>query len=141
MKFSHVPQVMRYLHERGYLLAVMSNESIARLKKDDAISRAFVRKCGRMQAWGEAIGVPVIGMCAISGSSADPGRFRKPSIGMWTWLEEATAHAAPLDKSRSFYVGDAAGRPGGRADASAGGRGDGASRGGGRHGHPPSVPS
>ncbi len=57
---------------------------------------------------------------ALSGSTAAPGRFRKPSTGMWTWLQEAVAAASPgghgsalqLDKERSFFVGDAAGRHG-----------------------------
>jgi len=55
---------------------------------------------------------------ALSGSTAAPGRFRKPSTGMWTWLQEAVltagdrAGALQLDKETSFFVGDAAGRHG-----------------------------
>jgi hypothetical protein len=51
MKFAHVPQVLRHLHESGFLLAVMSNESTARLKNPDAIQKALDRKCGRIEAW------------------------------------------------------------------------------------------
>ncbi len=51
MKFAHVPQALRHLHESGYLVAVMSNESTARLKKPDAIRKALERKCGRIEAW------------------------------------------------------------------------------------------
>ena len=51
MKFAHVPQVLRHLHEVGYLVAVLSNESTSRLKKADAIKKALARKCGRIEAW------------------------------------------------------------------------------------------
>lgn len=51
MKFAHVPQVLRHLHDSGYLVAVLSNESTARLKKEDAIRKALDRKCGRIEAW------------------------------------------------------------------------------------------
>jgi hypothetical protein len=51
MKFTHVPQVMRHLHEAGYMIAVLSNESMVRLKQETAIHNALTRKLGRIEAW------------------------------------------------------------------------------------------
>ncbi|XP_076000064.1 bifunctional polynucleotide phosphatase/kinase [Genypterus blacodes] len=40
-----------------------------------------------------------------------PGICRKPVVGMWTHLCEQANGGVAVDKSQSFYVGDAAGRP------------------------------
>ncbi|KAF7654164.1 hypothetical protein LDENG_00073250 [Lucifuga dentata] len=40
-----------------------------------------------------------------------PGIYRKPVIGMWNYLCEKANGGVTVDKSQSFYVGDAAGRP------------------------------
>ncbi|KAM3842398.1 bifunctional polynucleotide phosphatase/kinase-like [Diretmus argenteus] len=40
-----------------------------------------------------------------------PGFFRKPVVGMWNHLCEKANGGVTVDKSQSFYVGDAAGRP------------------------------
>ncbi|XP_030633555.1 bifunctional polynucleotide phosphatase/kinase [Chanos chanos] len=43
--------------------------------------------------------------------AAGPGIFRKPVMGMWEHLCEKANDGVPVNKSESFYVGDAAGRP------------------------------
>ncbi|XP_072546823.1 bifunctional polynucleotide phosphatase/kinase isoform X2 [Salminus brasiliensis] len=43
--------------------------------------------------------------------AAGPGIYRKPVIGMWEHLSEKANGGVHVDKSQSFYVGDAAGRP------------------------------
>ncbi|KAL2096606.1 hypothetical protein ACEWY4_008754 [Coilia grayii] len=43
--------------------------------------------------------------------AAGPGIYRKPVTGMWKHLCEEANDGIPVDKSQSFYVGDAAGRP------------------------------
>ncbi|CAF3234546.1 unnamed protein product [Rotaria socialis] len=40
-----------------------------------------------------------------------PGRYRKPCTGSWSLLESKYNDDIKIDKSKSFYVGDAAGRP------------------------------
>lgn len=40
-----------------------------------------------------------------------PGIYRKPVMGMWNHLCEKANDDMTVDKTRSFYVGDAAGRP------------------------------
>ncbi|XP_051963026.1 bifunctional polynucleotide phosphatase/kinase isoform X2 [Xyrauchen texanus] len=43
--------------------------------------------------------------------STAPGIYRKPVMGMWEHLCEKANGGMTVDKSQSFYVGDAAGRP------------------------------
>ncbi|XP_072249061.1 bifunctional polynucleotide phosphatase/kinase [Leuresthes tenuis] len=40
-----------------------------------------------------------------------PGIYRKPVMGMWNHLCEKANDGVTVDKTQSFYVGDAAGRP------------------------------
>ncbi|XP_070685137.1 bifunctional polynucleotide phosphatase/kinase [Pempheris klunzingeri] len=40
-----------------------------------------------------------------------PGMYRKPVMGMWNYLCEKANDGVAVDKTQSFYVGDAAGRP------------------------------
>jgi bifunctional polynucleotide phosphatase/kinase len=47
---------------------------------------------------------PVLFMAAMK-----KDMYRKPMTGMWDWLEENNDDV-PIDKSTSFYIGDAAGR-------------------------------
>ncbi|XP_040901828.1 bifunctional polynucleotide phosphatase/kinase [Toxotes jaculatrix] len=43
--------------------------------------------------------------------AAGPGIYRKPVMGMWNHLCEKANDGVTVDKTESFYVGDAAGRP------------------------------
>uniref|UniRef100_A0A667XZ62 Polynucleotide kinase 3'-phosphatase n=1 Tax=Myripristis murdjan TaxID=586833 RepID=A0A667XZ62_9TELE len=43
--------------------------------------------------------------------AAGPGVYRKPVMGMWNHLCEKANGGVTVDKTQSFYVGDAAGRP------------------------------
>ncbi|KAK7882829.1 hypothetical protein WMY93_029003 [Mugilogobius chulae] len=43
--------------------------------------------------------------------ASGPGVYRKPVVGMWTHVCEKANEGVPVDKTQSFYVGDAAGRP------------------------------
>ncbi|XP_042342152.1 bifunctional polynucleotide phosphatase/kinase [Plectropomus leopardus] len=40
-----------------------------------------------------------------------PGLYRKPVVGMWNYLSEKANDGVTIDKTQTFYVGDAAGRP------------------------------
>ncbi|KAM6932659.1 bifunctional polynucleotide phosphatase/kinase [Lycodopsis pacificus] len=43
--------------------------------------------------------------------STSPGLYRKPVMGMWNYLCEKANDGVTVDKTQTFYVGDAAGRP------------------------------
>uniref|UniRef100_A0A673BHG2 Polynucleotide kinase 3'-phosphatase n=1 Tax=Sphaeramia orbicularis TaxID=375764 RepID=A0A673BHG2_9TELE len=43
--------------------------------------------------------------------ASGPGIYRKPVMGMWNHLCEKANDDVPVDKTKSLYVGDAAGRP------------------------------
>ncbi|XP_008424314.1 bifunctional polynucleotide phosphatase/kinase [Poecilia reticulata] len=43
--------------------------------------------------------------------ASGPGIYRKPVMGMWNHLCEKANDGLAVDKTQSFYVGDAAGRP------------------------------
>lgn len=43
--------------------------------------------------------------------STSPGIYRKPVMGMWNHLCEKANDGVAIDKTQTFYVGDAAGRP------------------------------
>ncbi|XP_027900878.1 bifunctional polynucleotide phosphatase/kinase isoform X1 [Xiphophorus couchianus] len=43
--------------------------------------------------------------------ASGPGVYRKPVMGMWNHLCEKANDGVAVDKTQSFYVGDAAGRP------------------------------
>ena len=56
-------------------------------------------------------GVPMLVLCA----TAKDG-YRKPSTGAWRHLGEEASDSVRPDLASSFYVGDAAGRPGDHSD-------------------------
>ena len=62
---------------------------------------------------------PMVVLVACGGSSRDANdRYRKPNPGMWSWLETAARDGGfELDPAASFFVGDAAGRPGDHSDS------------------------
>lgn len=44
-------------------------------------------------------------------ASTGPGIYRKPVVGMWTYLRDKANEGVAIDDAQSFFVGDAAGRP------------------------------
>ncbi|ELU14683.1 hypothetical protein CAPTEDRAFT_176929 [Capitella teleta] len=52
-----------------------------------------------------------IGISAQVLVSTGSGPYRKPGVGMWTYLQENMNSGIEIDLENSFYVGDAAGRP------------------------------
>ncbi|XP_022877374.1 polynucleotide 3'-phosphatase ZDP isoform X2 [Olea europaea var. sylvestris] len=75
-------------------------------------------KIGRLENFIKLVEVPiqVFIACGVnSGQLEDP--FRKPKPGMWRIMEKQFNSGLPIDMDRSFYVGDAAGRPNDHSDA------------------------
>jgi len=104
MMFPSVSPTLSRLHAEGKRIVVVTNESLDRLKKPEAIARAVGNKLGRIQGFASAVGVPMLVLCA----TAKDG-YRKPEPGSWAHLVECNSGVS-VDKSKSFFVGDAAGR-------------------------------
>ncbi|GBG66636.1 hypothetical protein CBR_g66772 [Chara braunii] len=103
-----VPQTLQKLHEDGFKLVIFTNESnIDRWV--NSRQKAIDSKIGRVKGLAEKVKVPiqVFIACAKNGTR-DP--CRKPGIGMWELMERYFNGGMEIDKSLSFFVGDAAGR-------------------------------
>lgn len=90
-----VREGLAYLRKEGYRLVVFTNQK----RK----SREVVEKY--LDVVSAALGLPISYYASL-----EEDMYRKPDTGMWSLLPE------PVDRENSFYVGDAAGRPGDFAD-------------------------
>ncbi|XP_031716668.1 bifunctional polynucleotide phosphatase/kinase [Anarrhichthys ocellatus] len=89
------------LLKRGYKLVFFTNQmGIARGKLKPEV---FKSKVEDILA---ALQLPVQVFVSTS-----PGLYRKPVMGMWNHLCEKANDGVTVDKTQTFYVGDAAGRP------------------------------
>lgn len=112
MQFAHVPAVLKALHAAGHSIVLVTNESMDRFKKPDAIRSAILKKTGRLAGFAAAANVPMLALCATAKDD-----FRKPATGAWTFLRDHANAGVPIDRAASFFVGDAAGRPGDHSDS------------------------
>jgi len=108
-----IQQKLKKLHyDEGFKIVVITNQggmATGQVKKED-----FRNKISEIV---KAIDVPIQLFCSISKYSV----FRKPRPGTWEYLEKYKNSGIPIDRSRSFYCGDAAGRnrkPKGKKDFS-----------------------
>jgi bifunctional polynucleotide phosphatase/kinase len=105
-----VPGRLKSLHEDGFLVVILSNQSTISLKdqkkslqKDMASLTNFKGQIGSIF---KQLDFP-ISIYAATGQD----RYRKPRIGMWEeLLEDFDLQNSSVDVEESFYVGDAAGR-------------------------------
>ncbi|CAO3619613.1 unnamed protein product [Mucor fragilis] len=93
-----VPKRIEALHDEGFKIVIFSNQN--GLNNDNKI-KGFQHKIESML---RQIDSPVLVMAAMK-----KDKYRKPMTGMWEWLEHNNDDVS-IDKSQSFYVGDAAGR-------------------------------
>ncbi|EXJ71332.1 uncharacterized protein A1O5_05138 [Cladophialophora psammophila CBS 110553] len=106
-----VPDRLKSLHNDGYLLVILSNQSAISLKdnpktlKNDMASLANFKT--QVNSILHQLDLP-ISVYAATGQD----RYRKPRVGMWEEvLEDYDLQAeGAVDMTNSFYVGDAAGR-------------------------------
>ncbi|KAF1804956.1 polynucleotide kinase 3 phosphatase-domain-containing protein [Mucor lusitanicus] len=95
---SVVPRRIEALHGEGFKIVIFSNQN--GLNNDNKI-KGFQRK---IESILRQVDSPVLVMAAMK-----KDKYRKPMTGMWEWLEHNNDDVS-IDKSQSFYVGDAAGR-------------------------------
>ena len=112
MMFRHVPAVLAALVDEGHCLLVVTNESMDRFKKSDVIAKAIAKKCGRLDGFARAVGLPMLVLCA----TAKDG-FCKPEVGCWQHYVATCSAGCAVDMGASFFVGDAAGRPKDHSDS------------------------
>ena len=110
MQFPHVPLVLRSLFASGHTLVVITNESMDRYKKPEAITSCMRKKVGRLTGFASAVGVPILVLCATAKDN-----YRKPHTGAWDFFKQVNGSA--VDLASSFFVGDAAGRQGDHSDS------------------------
>ncbi|PVD23837.1 hypothetical protein C0Q70_17111 [Pomacea canaliculata] len=100
-----VPGKLCSLDEDGYRLVFFTNQ--AGIEKDK-VKPETVRN--KVEAIIKELAVPVqVFICTGT------NHYRKPSPLMWEYLNESCNQSVVVDKAKSFYVGDAAGRPKGWA--------------------------
>ncbi|KIK63827.1 hypothetical protein GYMLUDRAFT_71948 [Collybiopsis luxurians FD-317 M1] len=96
-----VPNALKDLSEQGYSVAIISNQAL---------------KSAQLITWKEKIALIAAALPSVPfrlfAASAKDG-FRKPMPGMWNELSRIFKEdGVEIDKTASFYVGDAAGRHG-----------------------------
>ncbi|KZT54581.1 PNK3P-domain-containing protein [Calocera cornea HHB12733] len=109
----HVLKKLKQAHEDGFSIVVLSNQSQAHRKA--TIGTANIEE------WKKKIGLVAsafgdVPFRILAANAKD--EFRKPMIGMWDAVEEVLRNdGVEIDHASSFFVGDAAGRPGDHSSA------------------------
>lgn len=99
-----VPAKLRELHGDGFRIVIFTNQGNIRGALEGKRAQAFK---AYVDAFLKEVEVPAL---VIAATSRD--KFRKPSSGMWNYLEEKASKLTTISKTECFYVGDAAGGPG-----------------------------
>ncbi|CRL02547.1 CLUMA_CG015864, isoform A [Clunio marinus] len=101
LNYNNITKKLKSLHDNGFKIVIFTNQrgiETGQTTVDD-----MKRKLALIQ---QRLEVPCQFFMA-TGSTI----FRKPRIGMWEALETSFNDGIKIDRSQSFYVGDAAGRP------------------------------
>ncbi|CAM9646743.1 unnamed protein product [Scytosiphon promiscuus] len=99
---SKVPEVMRRWHDRGYKVAIISNQmGVGSGKVDKRVLQAKVRSVVA------ALGIPTVEAYL----SCLDDYNRKPRLGCWDFVSDSNNGGMKAEKEACLYVGDAAGRP------------------------------
>ncbi|CAB1100226.1 unnamed protein product [Ectocarpus sp. CCAP 1310/34] len=96
-----IPTVLRKWHDRGYKVAIISNQmGVGTGKVDPRMLKAKVRSVVK------ALGIPVEAYLACRDDY-----YRKPRPGCWEMVSTSYNGGLDVEKAACLYVGDAAGRP------------------------------
>jgi bifunctional polynucleotide phosphatase/kinase len=108
---------VRSVHARGHAVVIFSNQGGVKGALDGKRADVVRR---RVDALARDLGVPVHFFCGTQkGAEKDPFGYRKPRTGAWRHFETKCNGGVSIDLETSYYVGDAAGRPGDHSDSDA----------------------
>jgi len=108
--FPSIPEKLKKLHDDGFKLVIFTNQSeIGKAAKPETKLKAMNEKKGRLIGFTQKIGLPFQIFVATAKTSQADG-YRKPGIEMWNFLQTHCNGGFSINKSESFFVGDAAGR-------------------------------
>ncbi|XP_075147464.1 polynucleotide kinase 3'-phosphatase isoform X2 [Haematobia irritans] len=101
LNYPEVPKKLKSLFEDGFKICFFTNQGgIAKGKTDlNEFKQKVMQIIAKLQ-------VPVQAFIAIT-----DGYYRKPLPGMWEHLQKTENNSVTINKDKSFFVGDAAGRP------------------------------
>ena len=114
LKYDNIRSTLQRLVRAGYTLVIFTNESLARYKKAEKLSGRAHMKTERLELFVASLGLPFRVFCCVQ-----KDEFRKGmGTAAWDLFERVHNGGVRVDRSRSFFVGDAAGRPSdhGRSD-------------------------
>lgn len=123
---SNVLSKVKELSKEGFLLVIFTNQGLLSPDITRKSYQNFVKKLGMMMEELKANGIDDVLVYASVAMPAKKAKvyndkvtlMRKPSIGMWKeFIDYIQSFGATIDMENSFFVGDAAGRPGDHLDS------------------------
>ena len=96
--------LLQAIYSAGHRLVLFSNQSLIKAVPNEQHQQDFQHKLASIMS---RLGVPATAFIATLRDGN-----RKPRLGMWSLFTNEYNGHEPVDLMRSFYVGDAAGRPG-----------------------------
>ena len=124
----HVLLKLQELHDKGFRLAIFSNQGGVRGKVDGKAAQMRMERVDNFMKRAHETEVKkggpklTFGLLACLAVRLEDTRFRKPEPGMWDFAEARTLAdgASAVEKGASFFCGDAAGRASDFSDADKG---------------------
>ncbi|KAJ6155091.1 hypothetical protein N7470_005657 [Penicillium chermesinum] len=103
---------LKSLNSEGYQVVVFSNQKMVKIQKDikagKADSKSYENFTNKMTTIMRILDIPM----SVYAATTDP-KVRKPQLGMWReFIDDYDLDVSGIDLPNSFFVGDAAGRPG-----------------------------
>mmetsp|Transcript_17895 Transcript_17895/g.26870 ORF Transcript_17895/g.26870 Transcript_17895/m.26870 type:complete len:315 (+) Transcript_17895:23-967(+) len=109
--YSHAVHILRALAHQNYVIAILTNESLDRLKNQAAIEKKLRQKCSRLSTWIQRnrIDFPISIYVALSKEDKKHTFHKSKGDGMWRRACRdllGSDDKSKYDHHRSFFVGD-----------------------------------
>ena len=106
-------EILSKFIDNGFTLVIFTNQKLKNKKNKDKIEIEMRQKMDKLEYFMKIINLPMIVFISFG-----DGDYRKPGTGMWEILKRMLN--SDINYERSFYVGDAAGRPEDFSDSDSG---------------------